>query len=91
MMTLAERRIHISGSATSWFVGGAGAGGLVFPFVIGRFFGARGADALPVAAFVLATATFGGVRHVQPRPRPFAATDGVGHPGTGCPTSLDTA
>jgi fucose permease len=58
MMTLAERRIHISGSATSWFVGGAGAGGLVFPFVIGRFFDARGADALPVAAFVLAMATF---------------------------------
>jgi hypothetical protein len=57
-MTLAERRIHISGSATSWFVGGAGAGGLVFPFVIGRFFDARGADALPMAAFVLATATF---------------------------------
>ena len=59
MMTLAERRIHISGSATSWFVGGAGAGGLVFPLVIGRFFDARGADALPVAAFVLAVATLG--------------------------------
>jgi MFS transporter, FHS family, Na+ dependent glucose transporter 1 len=59
MMTLAESRIHISGSATSWFVGGAGAGGLVFPFVIGRFFDAQGADALPVAAFVLAVATFG--------------------------------
>ena len=59
MITLAERRIHMSGSATSWFVGGAGAGGLVFPFVIGRFFGAQGADALPVAAFVLAMATFG--------------------------------
>src|SRR5262245_14095088 len=59
MVTLAERRIHMSGSATSWFVGGAGAGGLVFPFVIGRFFGAQGADALPVAAFVLAVATFG--------------------------------
>jgi fucose permease len=59
MVTLAERRIHMSGSATSWFVGGAGAGGLVFPFVIGRFFGAQGADALPVAAFALAVATFG--------------------------------
>jgi len=58
MMTLAERRIHISGSATSWFVGGAGAGGLVFPLVIGRFFDSRGADALPVAALVLAVATF---------------------------------
>lgn len=59
MINVAERRIHISGSATSWFVGGAGAGGLVFPFVIGRFFDARGADSLPIAAFVLAIATFG--------------------------------
>lgn len=57
MMNLAERRIHISGSATAWFVGGAGAGGLVFPLVIGRFFDARGAKALPVAAFLLAVAT----------------------------------
>jgi len=59
MMNLAERRLHISGSATSYFVGGAGAGGLVFPFLIGRFFDAKGADALPVAAFMLAVATFG--------------------------------
>jgi fucose permease len=58
MVTLAERRIHMSGSATSLFVGGAGAGGLVFPFVIGRFFGAQGADALPMAALALAVATF---------------------------------
>jgi fucose permease len=57
MMNLAERRLHISGSATSWFVGGAGAGGLVFPFLIGRFFDAQGAEALPVAALVLALAT----------------------------------
>ena len=59
MINVAERRIHISGSATSWFVGGAGAGGLVFPFVIGRFFDAKGADSLPIAAFVLAIATLG--------------------------------
>jgi FHS family Na+ dependent glucose MFS transporter 1 len=84
MMTLAERRIHISGSATSWFVGGAGAGGLVFPFVIGRFFDARGADALPVAAFVLAIATFGafvtanralGHRRSQPVPDVVRVSD----------------
>jgi fucose permease len=58
MMNLAERRIHISGSATSWFVGGAGAGGLVFPFVIGSWFDSRGATALPWAALALALATF---------------------------------
>jgi fucose permease len=70
MVTLAERRIHMSGSATSWFVGGAGAGGLVFPFVIGHFVGAQGADALPVAAFVLAVATCGAF---------IAADRGLGH------------
>ena len=58
MMNLAEQRIHISGSATAWFVGGAGAGGLVFPIMIGRWFDARGATALPWAALVLALATF---------------------------------
>jgi len=58
MMNLAERRIHISGSATAWFVGGAGAGGLVFPFLIGSWFDSRGATALPWAVFGLGLATF---------------------------------
>jgi fucose permease len=59
MMMLAERRIPLSGSATAWFVGGAGAGGLVFPLLIGGWFESSGAKALPWAAFGLALATFG--------------------------------
>src|SRR5262249_22612891 len=58
MINVAERRIRVTGSATAWFVGGAGVGGLVFPFTIGRFFDARGATALPWATLVLGLATF---------------------------------
>jgi FHS family glucose/mannose:H+ symporter-like MFS transporter len=58
MMNLAERRIHVTGAATRWFVGGAGIGGLVFPWVIGRWFDASGADALPLAMLVFGVATF---------------------------------
>jgi hypothetical protein len=58
MIMLAERKVPLTGSATSWFVAGAGLGGLIFPFLIGRFFAARGASALPIAAVALGTATF---------------------------------
>jgi fucose permease len=59
MMNLAERRIHVTGAATRWFVGGAGIGGLVFPWVIGRWFDASGADALPLAMLLFGAATLG--------------------------------
>jgi fucose permease len=59
MMNLAERRLHITGSATMWFVGGAGIGGLIFPFVIGRWFDASGSGALPLAMVVFGALTFG--------------------------------
>ena len=58
MMMLAERRISLSGSATAWFIGGAGAGGLVFPLLIGGWFESSGAEALPWASLALALATF---------------------------------
>lgn len=61
MLSYLERRIHVTGSATSWFVGGAGVGGLVFPWLIGRWFGASGAAALPwsiLALSVLTVASF---------------------------------
>jgi FHS family Na+ dependent glucose MFS transporter 1 len=58
MLTLAERRIHVTGSATAWFVGGAGLGGLIFPWTVGRIFDVHGAASLPWAALVLAIATF---------------------------------
>ena len=57
MLTYLERRIHVSGSATSWFVGGAGVGGLVFPWIIGRWFDASGAAVLPLSMLILAVLT----------------------------------
>ena len=59
MVMMAERRIQVTGSATAWFVGGAGCGGLVYPWVIGQFFDAAGETALPWAVLALAVATFG--------------------------------
>lgn len=59
MFSYLERRIHVTGYATSWFVGGAGVGGLVFPWVIGRWFDASGATALPWAMVILAVLTLG--------------------------------
>jgi FHS family Na+ dependent glucose MFS transporter 1 len=57
MLAYLERRVHLSGADTSWFVGAAGVGGLMFPFLIGQFIEVAGAAALPWAALVLAVAT----------------------------------
>jgi fucose permease len=57
MFTYLERRINVTGSATSWFVCGAGLGGLVFPWLIGQWFGRSGAGAMPLATTLLAVAT----------------------------------
>jgi fucose permease len=57
MFTYLERRINVTGSATSWFVCGAGVGGLVFPWLIGQWFDRSGADAMPLATTLLAIAT----------------------------------
>ncbi len=59
MLTYLERRIHVTGYATSWFVGAAGLGGLVFPWVIGQWFDAIGAAALPWSMLVLSLLTLG--------------------------------
>lgn len=59
MFTYLERRILVTGYAASWFIGAAGLGGLVFPWVIGRWIDATGAAALPWAMLVLGTATLG--------------------------------
>jgi fucose permease len=37
-LTLAEKRLHISGKITSWFFIGASLGGMVLPWVIGQVF-----------------------------------------------------
>jgi MFS transporter, FHS family, Na+ dependent glucose transporter 1 len=57
MMNAAEQRIHVSGTATAWFVGGAGLGGLAFPWMIGRWLDSSGATALPWAMIAFGTAT----------------------------------
>lgn len=57
MLTYVERRIRVSGSATSWFIGASGAGGLVFPWAIGVWFGASGEWVFPVAMLALGLAT----------------------------------
>ena len=57
MMNVAEQRIHVTGAATAWFVGGAGLGGLVFPWMIGRWLESSGATALPWAMIVFGSAT----------------------------------
>lgn len=59
MLSYLERRIHVTGYATSWFVGGAGVGGLLFPWVIGRWFDTSGATALPWSMLVLGVLTAG--------------------------------
>jgi FHS family Na+ dependent glucose MFS transporter 1 len=67
MFSYLERRIHVTGSATAWFVGGAGVGGLVFPWLIGRWFDAAGAVALPwsiLALSVLNIASFAAANRV---------------------------
>lgn len=57
MLVYLERRIHLTGSATAWFVGAAGVGGLMFPWMIGRWFDASGAATLPWSMLVLGVAT----------------------------------
>ena len=57
MFTFLERRINVTGSATSWFVCGAGLGMLAFPWLIGQWFNRSGAEAMPLAATILAAAT----------------------------------
>ncbi len=57
MFTYLERRIRMTGSATAWFVGAAGLGGLVFPWLIGRWFDASGAAAVPWSMLILGVLT----------------------------------
>ena len=70
MFTYLERRIRMTGKATAWFVGASGLGGLTFPWLIGQYFDASGARALPwsmlglavltLASFAVSNRTLGG-------------------------------
>lgn len=57
MMSYLERRIHVTGTATAWFIGASGIGGLVFPWVVGRSIDSGGPDSLPHATLLLAICT----------------------------------
>ena len=59
MMSYLERRIHVTGYATSWFIGAAGLGGLAFPWLIGRWFDGWSEAALPWSILVLSVVTIG--------------------------------
>lgn len=59
MFTYLERRIRLTGRATSWFVCAAGIGGLIFPWLIGRWLDTAGAVALPLSMLILGTLVLG--------------------------------
>jgi FHS family Na+ dependent glucose MFS transporter 1 len=51
-LTLAEERMHITGTITGWFLVGAGLGGMILPWLIGQAFVRIGAGAM--VAMILA-------------------------------------
>jgi MFS transporter, FHS family, Na+ dependent glucose transporter 1 len=53
MLNLANERVAVTGSVTSWFIVGAGAGSATLPWVIGRLFDDRGSTILPWFVFVV--------------------------------------
>ena len=59
MIAFAEEHLTLTGSATSWFFGASAIGGFVFPWLIGKLFGAVGAKAMPVVVFLASIATLG--------------------------------
>jgi MFS transporter, FHS family, Na+ dependent glucose transporter 1 len=51
MMSLAERRMRVSGQVTGWISLGAGGGGMFLPWTIGQFFERAGAPATMMIIF----------------------------------------
>ncbi|HEY4611052.1 MAG TPA: MFS transporter [Ilumatobacteraceae bacterium] len=67
MIAYAEAHFALSGASTSVFVGAAGLGGLVMPWLLGQLFDARGAKVLPPVVLAACIATVGAglwVRHI---------------------------
>ena len=61
-ITLAERRVRITGRVTSWFLAGASIGAMSLPWIIGQLFAALGPTAtmaIILGDLVLAVAVFG--------------------------------
>ncbi|MEK9938741.1 MAG: MFS transporter [Ilumatobacter sp.] len=67
MFAYLERRVRLTGSATAWFIGAAGLGGLVIPYAIGFAFDSIGARALPLASLVFSFATLAAFANVNRR------------------------
>jgi fucose permease len=67
MIAYAEAHFALSGAATSVFIGAAGLGGLVMPYLLGQLFDARGARVLPPVTLTACVVTIGAglwVRHI---------------------------
>ena len=59
MMAFAEEHLNITGTATGWFIGASGIGGLALPWLTGQFFASVGPTAVPKLALVMSIATLG--------------------------------
>lgn len=86
MIAFAERHIPLTGAATSWFIVGAGLGGLSMPWIIGNLLDRWGAVAMPRAVLVLAVVLLAWyafvhrmlVTHTVETPAPAGAPDADG-------------
>jgi len=61
-LTLAERRVRITGQVTAWFLVGASLGGMLLPWLIGQLFGSVGPQVTMLAILadlILALGVFG--------------------------------
>jgi fucose permease len=52
MLTLAEGRLHLTGSVTSWCFAGAGVGHMILPWLIGQLFVPLGAASMMVVIMI---------------------------------------
>ena len=51
-LTLAEERMHVTGTVAGLFLVGAGVGGMILPWLIGQAFVQAGAGAMMVLIFI---------------------------------------
>lgn len=51
-ISLAERRMTVTGQVTGWFFVGASAGGMFWPWIIGQLFESTGPRIMPLALFI---------------------------------------
>lgn len=59
LMSLAERRMAVTGSVTGWFLVGSSAGGMTLPWVIGQLFESAGPRVAIVAIGIVLVAALG--------------------------------